>query len=114
VPSDEPLILAAHSGAGPLLGGLRLHTPRPVAAYLFVDAGLPRAGASRLDLLRDEAPAFAEGLEAQLSAGGRFPKWTDADLRDILPDAETRRRLLAGLRPQPLAFWTEPLPVAAA
>ena len=107
-------VLVAHSGAGPLLPALRQRLGvRPPAAYLFVDAGLPptAAGMSRLDLLREELPARAAGLEAHLQAGGRFPEWTDADLKDVIPDPETRRALLAEVRPQPLAFWTEPLSV---
>jgi hypothetical protein len=32
-------------------------------------------------------------------------------LAGIVPEAAARARLLAGLRPQPLAYWEEPLPV---
>ena len=47
IPTDLPLILVAHSGAGPLLPVLRQSIPHPVRAYVFVDAGIPRDGASR-------------------------------------------------------------------
>src|SRR5581483_11219293 len=39
LPSEQPLILVGHSGAGPLLSAIRRACARPVAAYVFVDAG---------------------------------------------------------------------------
>src|SRR5207253_7352694 len=42
---DERLVLVGHSGAGALLPAVRGSLGRPVDAYLFVDAGLPRDGA---------------------------------------------------------------------
>ena len=46
-----------------------------------------------------------------LQAGERFPNWNDAMLRPLIPDPERRRRLLAEVRPQPLAFFAAPMPV---
>jgi hypothetical protein len=110
IPAARALILVAHSGAGALLPAVRAALGRPVAAYVLVDAGLPHAGRSRLDAMRAEVPALAAELRAHLETGGRFPDWSDADLRDEVPQAGLRRRLLADLRPRPLAFFAEPLP----
>src|SRR5262245_45274015 len=52
----QTIILTAHSGSGPLLPAIRLAMGVPVAAYLFVDAGIPRDGYSRLDLMAWEDP----------------------------------------------------------
>lgn len=94
----RPVVLVAHSGAGyllPQLGAARRASRRPVAAYLFVDAGLPaRQGLTRLSLMHAEDEAFAHELEAHLRAGGVFPEW---------PDVED-------LRPRGIDFFTEPLP----
>jgi hypothetical protein len=112
----DPLVLVGHSGAGPLLGavgtGLRA-AGRPVGGYLFCDAGLPRAGASRLDLLAAEDPEMAAAFRAELERGGRFPNWSDADLEPLVPDPAARAALIGSLRPRGLEFFTEPLPAAA-
>jgi hypothetical protein len=110
----EPVVLVAHSGAGPLLGqvGFALRAARrPVAGYVFVDAGLPRpgGGASRLDLMQAESPELASGLRTELAAGGHFPIWSDADLLDEVPDPAGRTLLLASLRPRGLDFFDEPI-----
>jgi hypothetical protein len=111
----DPLVLVGHSGAGPLLGavgtGLRA-AGRPAAGYLFCDAGLPRAGASRLDLLVAEDPEMAAAFRAELERGGRFPLWSDADLEPLVPDPAARAALVGSLRPRGLEFFTEPLPAA--
>ena len=113
-PAGRP-VLVGHSGAGPLLGavgsGLR-ERERPVGGYLFCDAGLPRAGASRLDPLAAEDPVMAAAFRVELERGGRFPEWDDADLAPLVPDPEARAALLGSLRPRGLAFFTEPLPAA--
>jgi hypothetical protein len=110
-----PLMLVGHSGAGPLLGtvgaGLRA-AGRPCGGYLFCDAGLPRDGASRLDLLAVEDEAMAEAFRAELERGGRFPAWGDAELAPLVPDPGARAALIGSLRPRGLAFFTEPLPPA--
>ncbi len=110
-PTDRPLILVGHSGAGPLLPTIRQVLSHPVAAYIFVDAGLPHDGASRLDLLATEASTLATQLRQHLEAGERFPEWTDAQLRTVIPDPNHRCQLLAELRPRALPFFIEPIPV---
>ena len=96
---------ALDRGAGVLLPLIRAAAGRPVAAYLFVDAGLPRQGA------RMGAGGWAEQLRALYAAGGRFPSWTHEQLAPLVPDPSARAELLAGLRPPPLAFWEEEIPV---
>src|SRR4051812_10497393 len=44
VPDERPLVLAGHSGAGPLLPAIGELSRKTIAAYLFVDAGLPHPG----------------------------------------------------------------------
>jgi hypothetical protein len=105
-PTDQELILVAHSGAGPLLPAIRETLGRRVAAYVFVDAGLPTDGVARLD-----QGGFGTYVRELYARGERFPNWTDAELRDVVPDPRARRAVLAELRPQPLAFWEEIIPV---
>jgi pimeloyl-ACP methyl ester carboxylesterase len=105
---DEPLMLVGHSGAGMLLPAIRQALGRPVSAYLFVDAGIPRDGTSRLDLFSDPE----EGEQFRMAAvDGLLPAWTEENLRQAIPDNETRRRFVAELRPLPLAVYEEPIPV---
>jgi hypothetical protein len=110
LPDDRPLVLAGHSGAGALLPLIRRFAGRPVAAYLFVDAGLPLDGVSRLDEMAASAPELAGAFRRQLEGGGVYPTWTDAELREEIPDPERRRRVVAEIRPRPLAFFAEPFP----
>jgi pimeloyl-ACP methyl ester carboxylesterase len=109
---DGPIVLVAHSGGGALLPAIRERTGG-VAGYLFVDAVIPRDSTSRLDLIREEAPEWAEELEGHLSSGERFPTWTDEDLQEVVPERGLRRGLIEELRPRPLAFFTEPISVFA-
>jgi hypothetical protein len=113
VPQDRPLILVGHSGAGALLPAIRKATPHQVVGYVFVDAGLPHPGQTRLEEMRASVPELAEELHRHLAAGGRFPEWTDEELRDEIPDDRTRAALLAELQPRALDFFKEPLPVVA-
>jgi hypothetical protein len=113
-PERNPLVLAGHSGAGPLLPAIGAAAGRPVCGYLFVDAGIPVDGLSRLALMEREDAAFASWFRAYLASGGRYPAWTDADLIPQLPDDAARAAVLAGLRPRGRAFFEEPIPVPAA
>ena len=110
-PRDTPLTLVAHSGAGPLLPLIRRSIANPIHAYVFVDAGIPRAGASRLDMMKVEDPEWAAQFELELMNGARFPNWSFEDLRDILPDESLRRQMVAELQPRGLEFFSEPIPV---
>jgi pimeloyl-ACP methyl ester carboxylesterase len=111
---DEPLVLVAHSGAGQLLPAIAAAVGSRVAGYVFVDAGIPEDGKSRLDQMREEDPESARELEAHLRSGGRFPEWTDEQLRDVVPADGLRRGLIEQLRPRPIEFFTEPIEVPAA
>ena len=111
IPENGPLILVAHSGAGPLLPVIRQGTANPVQAYVFVDAGIPRDGATRLDLMKFEDPEWAKQFEGSLQRGERFPTWSSEDLRGIVPDEKLRKQLVAEIHPRGLDFFTEPIPV---
>jgi len=111
VPKDTAVILVAHSGAGPLLPVMRESIPNPVRAYIFVDAGIPRDGATRLDLMKSEDSDWANQFQKELEDGGRFPTWSSDDLREIIPDEKLREQLVSELRPRALDFFTEPIPV---
>jgi len=109
-PPDRPLILLAHSGAGMLLPAIREVTGRKVVAYVFVDAMIPEANKSRLDLFasREAADRFRQNAK-----NGYLPTWSEQDLRDDIPNAEVRRRFASELKPLPLDVYEEPIPVFA-
>ena len=113
IAEDQRMVLVAHSGAGPLLPAVGGSLAQPVAAYVFVDAGLPHGGSSRLEAIGAEDPEFAIELRNNVETGRRYPAWTDDDLRELVPDPERRRALLAELRPRGLDYWTEPLPLVS-
>jgi alpha/beta hydrolase family protein len=98
----QPLVLLAHSGAGPLLPALGMAqraAHRRVGGYVFCDAGLPVPGeTTRLEQLRVELPAAADRLEQLLDGGGRFP--------DYPPPAGLEK----ALRPRGRDFFTDRLP----
>ena len=113
IPKDTFVTLVGHSGAGPLLPAIRETLPNPVNAYVFVDAGLPRAGATRLDLMNSEDSGWAKEFQAYLEGGGSFPNWSSDDLREILPDEKLRAQMVAEIHPRALDFFTEAIPVFA-
>lgn len=106
-----PLILVGHSGAGPLLPAIRQLAQRDVAAYIFVDAGIPVNGRSQLDLMALESPEFAGQFREALESGERFPTWSTEDLQGIIPDETFRNRIVNELQPRSLDYFNEPLPV---
>lgn len=110
---EPPVGLIGHSGAGPLLpqvGFAQRAARRQVGAYVFVDASLPRAGATRLDLLRADDQGLAHRLQAELDQGELSPAWTDHDLAAIGLGPAERATVLAAVRPRRLAFFEETLP----
>ena len=111
LPPKTHLTLVAHSGSGPLLPVIRRPIVNPIYAYVFIDAGIPRAGASRLDLMKIEDPEWAAQFEQELIRGARFPNWSLEDLKEVLPDESLRRQMIAELQPRGLEFFTEPIPV---
>ncbi len=111
VPEARSLALIAHSGAGALLPAISMISGHPIAAYLFVDAGLPHGGLSRLAEMETTVPELGKELRASLEAGGSYPNWSDEDLRELVPDARLRSGLLAEMHPRGLDFFTESLPM---
>jgi hypothetical protein len=111
IPEDDVVTLVAHSGAGPLLPVVRQSITNPVSAYVFVDAGVPRNGATRLDLMKSEDPLWAKQFQQELERGEHFPNWSNDDLLEIIPDANLRKQLIAEICPRALPFFREPIPV---
>ena len=110
---DGPYALVGHGGAGPLLPAIAAAGGRRPTAYVFVDAGLPAGGRTRLELLADRPPEEAVRLRAHLEAGGRFPDWTSEGLEAEIPDRAWRFRVVSELRPRPLAYFTETIALPA-
>jgi pimeloyl-ACP methyl ester carboxylesterase len=111
IPNDTPVTLVAHSGAGALLPAIRESLPNPVNAYVFVDAGIPRDDATRLDLMKSEDSEWAKQFQQDLENGGYFPNWSMEALRDIIPDDKLRAQMAAEINPRALDFFTETIPV---
>jgi len=111
IPKSSSVTLVAHSGAGPLLPVVREILPNTVNAYVFVDAGIPRHGATRLDLMKSEDPEWAEQFQKELERGERFPNWSFSDLEAVIPDKSLRKQMVPEIRPRGLVFFTEPIPV---
>src|SRR5260370_1147519 len=97
IPQQRPLLLVGHSGAGSLLPVLARAAHHPVNACLFVDAGLPHPGQSRMNEMEASVPEFVQALHQHLASGGSFPNWSDEDLSEELPDERIRRQVLAEL-----------------
>ncbi|NEA45665.1 alpha/beta hydrolase [Streptomyces sp. SID10815] len=107
-----PVVLVGHSGAGPVLPAVTaaLHGRVTVVGELYCDANLPRAGASRVDLMRHQGADF-ENFRAELANGRRYPDWSDEELTELLPDPLDRKTVLAGVRQRGEDFYLEPLPI---
>ena len=100
----EPLVVVGHSGAGYLLPAISVAVGRPPAGYVFVDAQLP------VDAAHPLQPLPTEILDI-FAHGGRYPNWTDEQLRDILPDDALRAALLADIQPRELDYFETAVPV---
>ncbi len=107
---SPPLVLVGHGEAGPLLpqvaAALRAGNRR-VAGYVFCDATLHRASATRLALLEGEDPQRAGALHERLHDGGRLTTWPDTEVAR-LDDADV---VSAWARPRAHDFYVEPLPM---
>jgi hypothetical protein len=100
-------ILVGHSGAGPILPAIGGRLTRPPSGYIFVDAGLPGDQVSRLDMMKSESSQWADEFERYLTAGERYPNWSDTDLQSLIPDDDLRQQMLKEIRARALAFFTE-------
>ena len=109
----KKLVLVGHSGAGPLLPAIGEQLNSSPSAYLFVDAGIPQHGASRLDLMKLEMTEWADEFEEYLLEGGCFPEWGEADLKNLIPDRALRQETIQGLQPRALDFFIEPIEAPA-
>jgi hypothetical protein len=105
-----PMLLVAHSGAGPLIPALAARLTAPVAGVILVDAILPHPGYSWFDT----APA---DMRQRLRAGaqmGELPSWDEwwppGALERLVPDTTMRDALVAELEPLPLAYFEEAAP----
>lgn len=107
--SDPVVILAGHSGGGVLLPAISQSLDKPAGAAIFIDAAIPRDGASRLDLF--ESSEAAEEFR-RAASNGLLPTWSEEDLRGVIEDDELRHKFVSELRPLPLAVYEEPLPVS--
>lgn len=108
---NEPVVLAGHSAAGLLLPATGDALQQPVLAYLFVDAGLPIDGLSRLEVVDQDDPELGTRLREMLADGGTFPNWSEDLLAPLVPDPAMLSALVRDIRPRPLAFFTEPIPI---
>ena len=113
MPQSGPVVLVAHSGAGPLLPLVAERLARrgvSVTASVFVDAGLPHPGQSAFDVL---PPTAVEQLQAMVVDGWLPPWtswWTPEQLEALLPDAQLRRLMVESSPRVPLRLLTEALP----
>ncbi|MEO6712201.1 MAG: hypothetical protein ABIM89_02090 [Mycobacteriales bacterium] len=103
LPADRATIVVAHSNAGLFVPSLVQE--RPIAASVFVDAGLPvRAGAVPL------APAhFREFLAAKADALGQLPPWShwweESDLAGLFPSDAVREQVEREQPRLPLSYF---------
>lgn len=104
------LVLVGHSAAGSLLPGIGAGLP--VAAYLFVDAVLPRPGRTAFEEL---GPELEDYLRSKASDGW-LPPWhewfPETPPADLIIDPEARAAFVADDRPIPVARFEEVAPDA--
>jgi len=90
-------VIVGHSGAGPLLA----HAARWAegASCVYVDAGFRKNA------------GVPDGLPLANRGAGVVPAWAnDADLAELLPDADVRGRLIATISPLPRDYFAEAIP----
>jgi hypothetical protein len=106
---DPPVVVVAHSGAGPHLPRLALAIPG-VTGMVLVDALLPHPGRSWAQTVPD---AFADMLKAQ-AVDGLLPPWPEwwgeERMRDLVPDDELRAAFVQACPAVPVAALHEVMP----
>jgi hypothetical protein len=109
-PRDRDVVLVAHSGAGLFVPSLA--AARQVTGYVFVDAGLPPAGQTRVPMIPAE---FYEMLAGKADGTGMLPPWTrwwdSGTVSELFPDARTRRAVEREQRRLPLSYFAQTLVV---
>jgi hypothetical protein len=112
LPPDTPIVLVAHSNAGPLLPVAVAAAPRPVAGCVVVDGRLP----SRTGPTPTASPARLEELRT-MATGGLLPPWTswwaEDDVARLFPDPRVRAAVEAEQPRLPLSYYEQEIPVPA-
>ncbi|MGH3917132.1 MAG: alpha/beta fold hydrolase, partial [Pseudonocardiaceae bacterium] len=97
-------VLVGHSGAGPLLPAIAAVTA--TVGVIYVDARLPRPGASWFDTV---PPPLAAHLTRLADENGVLPRWSDwfgpEVLTETIPDAPLRARFIEELPPLSLSYF---------
>lgn len=114
----DGVVLAGHSGAGPLLpaigAALGEALGAQVSCHVFVDAGLPIPGRSRL---ADIHPSMRSRLADLRRPDGTLPPWDEwwgsGVMEGLVPDPDQLAPIVAQLRPIPFSLFEEVLPVVA-
>lgn len=108
-----PVVLVAHSGAGPLLPVIADRLDRQgisATASVFVDAGVPHPRQSRIDVL----PAAAVEQLREMTVAGWLAPWTSwwppEHLHAMLPDEQLRDLLIQTSPRLPASLFDQPLP----
>jgi hypothetical protein len=108
-----PIYLVLHSAAGAFVTAIREAVTAKLAGYIFVDARLPKDGAS----LSDEDASEAVEQRLVMVREGLLPRWSDwyspEVMREVLPDDEIRGHFLEELRPIPVGLFEERLKIRA-
>lgn len=99
------VVLVGHSYAGLVIEGAADRVPDRVGRLVHLDAFVPAAGRSLFDLL---PPARREFYDRQVRDGAVDPPPVEAL---GITDPDTARRVVARLTPQPVATFTEALPL---
>jgi pimeloyl-ACP methyl ester carboxylesterase len=105
-----PVILAGHSGAGPLLPAMADTLEEPVTGLIYLDAGLPTPGKSWRDTVE---PALYTALRDRTREGllPRWPLWfPDHPFETLIPDPVLRAEIADEAPEVPLAFLKEARP----
>jgi hypothetical protein len=103
---DSPVVLVAHSGAGPHLPALAARTDA-VVGMVLVDALLPHPGRSWAQTVPE---AFARKLRAD-AVDGKLPPWPqwwgEARMRELIADAALRDEFVRSCPAVPVAVIDE-------
>jgi pimeloyl-ACP methyl ester carboxylesterase len=105
-----PVVLAGHSGAGPLLPAMADTFEEPVTGLIYLDAGLPTPGKSWRDTVD---PALYTALRDR-TREGLLPRWhlwfPDHPLETLVPDPVLRAEIADEAPEVPIAFLKEARP----
>jgi pimeloyl-ACP methyl ester carboxylesterase len=106
---NDRLVLAGHSGAGPLVPPIAAALPNQVAGLVFVDTFLPPTTGSAEPLPR----ALLEELRP-MATDGVLPPWStwfgEPGLADLVPDPQLRVALEQEMPRLPLAYFETSIP----